>query len=124
MIQIRQNIFETNSSSSHSVVVCDKTTWKNFLEGKLVYNVLNASNGYPTFCTWKDIKKYIVNEIKNIPYPNNWQELNSEELHTYMERKRQHALVFFEETFYSIDELENYHYDGRTKKADLDYYFG
>ena len=41
MFQIRLNCFETNSSSTHSLIVCDDETWKKFVEGKLYYNVLS-----------------------------------------------------------------------------------
>ena len=58
--QIRQSCFETNSSSSHSLVVCDNKTWNEFKEGRLFYNTLHESNGLPEFCTLKDIKFYYM----------------------------------------------------------------
>ena len=41
MIQIRHNVFETNSSSSHSLVVCTKDEYMKFKQGKLFY--MNSS---------------------------------------------------------------------------------
>lgn len=41
MVQIRLNCFETNSSSTHSLIICDDKTWKKFMTGKLYYNVLS-----------------------------------------------------------------------------------
>lgn len=36
MIQIRRGIFETNSSSVHSLILCSDKEWKKFKEGELV----------------------------------------------------------------------------------------
>ena len=124
MINIRKGTFETNSSSSHSLVVCNEETWLDFARGKLFYNVLHESNGYPEFCTWLDVKDYIKNRIKSIEYPENWRDMSNEELSRYEELKRRHRLAFFQETFYSIDELEEYDYDSDKQEASLTYYFG
>ena len=37
MIQIRHNVFETNSSSSHSLVVCTKDEYIKFKKMELFY---------------------------------------------------------------------------------------
>lgn len=39
MVNIRLNMFETNSSSTHSLVVCDDDTWTKFLNGDLYINI-------------------------------------------------------------------------------------
>ena len=124
MLKIRKNIFETNSSSSHSLVICDKETWDKFLDGKLIFNVLHESNGYPAFCTWKEVKHYIKNRIKEIPYPDNWRDMNKQEMERYRNLKRKHALDFFEQTFYTVDELDKVSYNEETQEASLVYYFG
>ena len=123
MIKIRQGAFETNSSSSHSLVVCNKETWSDFVAGKLFYNVLHESNDLPVFCNLKDIKLYIkriYNDLESVKFgdfPTDKAELK--EL-----RYRINDLLWFEETFYSIDELEGYEYNEEKQEADLDYYFG
>lgn len=38
MIQIRHGIFETNSSSTHSLNICTRQEWNDWKEGKLLYN--------------------------------------------------------------------------------------
>ncbi len=124
MLKIRKNVFETNSSSSHSLVVCDNKTWNEFKEGRLFYNTLHENNGLPEFCTWLDIKDYIKYRINNVEYPENWRDMSNEELNRYEDIKRKHRLAFFQETFYSIDELEGYEYNEEKQEADLDYYFG
>lgn len=35
MIQIRQKVFETNSSSTHSLILCDDETYKKFQSGEI-----------------------------------------------------------------------------------------
>jgi len=123
MIKVRQGVFETNSSSSHSLVVCDNKTWSDFVAGKLFYNVLHKSNDLPEFCTLKDIKLYIkriYNDLESVKFgdfPTDKAELK--EL-----RYRINDLLWFEETFYSIDELEGYKYNEEKQEADLNYYFG
>ena len=123
MLKIRKNVFETNSSSSHSLVVCDIKTWNEFKEGRLFYNVLPDDNGLPQFCTLKDIKRYVIrlyNDINRVKY----KEFSEDE---DVKRKVYSAindLIFFQESFYGIDELEGYEYNEEKQEADLDYYFG
>lgn len=38
MRQIRQNVFETNSSSTHSIVICTQEEFEKFVHGNLVYD--------------------------------------------------------------------------------------
>ena len=38
MIQIRRGVFETNSSSTHSICVCTEQQYKDFEDGKLYYD--------------------------------------------------------------------------------------
>ena len=37
MIQIRQNIFETNSSSTHTMTITDDKTYEKWIKGELLY---------------------------------------------------------------------------------------
>ena len=41
MIQIRQNIFETNSSSVHSIAICNEDEFKQWENGELLYDRYN-----------------------------------------------------------------------------------
>ena len=38
-VQIRQGVFETNSSSTHAVSVCTKQQWDDYKAGKLWMNI-------------------------------------------------------------------------------------
>ena len=40
-IKIRQGVFETNSSSTHSITICPKTDYDQFVEGKFLLNGKN-----------------------------------------------------------------------------------
>lgn len=53
MIQIRHNVFETNSSSSHTLVICTKKEYKLFEQEKLFYADCE-SMGYK-FYTFNDL---------------------------------------------------------------------
>lgn len=76
MIKVRRNVFETNSSSSHSVTVVDSTLVKSDLE---VVEDWNICDGEPTilvdlvgFCSWYDHESqndklaYLVEQIAYI----------------------------------------------------------
>lgn len=146
MVQIRKNVFETNSSSTHSVVMCDEKTWEDFAAGKLYYNTMSRYDEYglkkypldkykylpreetglnelPIFCTFQQIKEYI-NHIRN------------RLVSTFDYRKQEDipeknrikwtdwSLLIFSQTFYLIDELEGYKYNKDAGMAALDFYFG
>jgi len=46
MIKIRQGIFETNSSSTHSIVIAKDSEWEDFFNHKKLYNLFSKKN-YP-----------------------------------------------------------------------------
>ena len=123
MIKIRQGAFETNSSSSHALVVCNKEIWSDFVAGKLFYNVLHESNGLPEFCTLKDIKLYIK-RVYNSVNRAKFADLDIDDEARKDVYYGIDDLLFFEETFYSIDELEDYEYNPDKQEASLGYYFG
>ena len=123
MINIRKGVFETNSSSSHSLVVCNEETWLDFTRGKLFYNTLHESNGLPEFCTLKDIKLHI-RRIYNSVNRTKFADLDIDDEARKDVYHGIHELLFFEETFYSIDELEEYEYNSDKQEASLSYYFG
>lgn len=41
MIQVRNALFETNSSSTHSLVMCDESTFADYKNGKTVLDIYN-----------------------------------------------------------------------------------
>lgn len=37
-VQYRNNVFETNSSSTHSLSICTQNEWEDFMHGKTLYS--------------------------------------------------------------------------------------
>lgn len=66
MIQIRQNVFETNSSSTHSMVMCQDSDYKGWSEGKLYYCQNFPYNEKVKDLEKKDSKFYTEEEAKKI----------------------------------------------------------
>lgn len=63
MIQIRQSVFETNSSSTHSITMCLKSDYDAWREGKLYLNTGAYSNSEfanKTFVTLEEAKDIIL----------------------------------------------------------------
>lgn len=66
MKQIRQGVFETNSSSTHSITICTKEEYEKFKAGELVYDcygerliqvseVEQDEDGYSGFETYENL---------------------------------------------------------------------
>ena len=85
MINIRTGLFETNSSSVHSMILCDTNDYDAWLQGKKLLNSdyfyrysLVRDDEIPMFVTPEEAAKYDV----NYPYPpakrGDWDELELE----------------------------------------------
>lgn len=87
-IQIRVNVFETNSSSTHSLTICEEGSYRDWVAGKNAFN--ERDNEFVKididFKSIKDITSEELYEVKNnyhfesdssYYYP--WESLNSEE---------------------------------------------
>ena len=75
MINIRTGVFETNSSSVHSMVLCSANDYEDWVKGKKLYNVNYNYNGWhyieaPLFVTPEEAAEY----DSNYPYPKEHQE--------------------------------------------------
>ena len=44
MIQVRQGVFETNSSSTHSITMCTKNEFNEWVDGKITTRQLSLSS--------------------------------------------------------------------------------
>ena len=66
MIQIRRNIFETNSSSVHSMTMCTEATWLKWEKGLLVHD--NMEERFRTkeefYDEFKDEEEYIEENFR------------------------------------------------------------
>ena len=104
MLKIRRKVFETNSSSTHSLTKCRKDEWDDFLKGNLYYNVLSSKyfKG-KEFITEKEYQSFIEENKNN-----------------------RHEMIWLPILFLKIDDLEKYIVldDGEEVEAELHYYFG
>lgn len=66
MKTIRHNVFETNSSSEHVLTVTDKTTWKRFENGELIYDNY-ANYKEDPFKTPNKISEELAAEYSKLP---------------------------------------------------------
>jgi hypothetical protein len=55
MIQVRNGVFETNSSSTHSICICTKSDYEKWKNGELVYDSWNEALVPVSKCSDDDI---------------------------------------------------------------------
>lgn len=70
MIQVRHGVFETNSSSTHSLTICMQSDYNAWARGELY---LNAGRCYSSYSVYKD-KQFVTKEeaidiLVNNEYP-------------------------------------------------------
>lgn len=63
MLQIRQNIFETNSSSVHCMTICDNEDFEKWKNGELLYDKEKDK-----FCTREEAIKEILEYCEKSSY--------------------------------------------------------
>ena len=82
MIQIRQNVFETNSSSTHSITMCMKSDYVKWKNGKLWYVDSSLCKNNPFF-TFEDMMEFMIAHNRldsdSIEEINNMRQRNDEE---------------------------------------------
>ena len=70
MKQIRRGVFETNSSSTHSITMCMKEDYDKWVNGEIY---LNKGRGWCSYSKYKDkqfvTKKEAIDIITNNKYP-------------------------------------------------------
>ena len=85
MRQIRRNVFETNSSSTHSITMCMKSDFDKWIAGELIYEygeglipITDAikkeieENGYDDYLTYEQFCDYHLDTfVKSFATPNN-----------------------------------------------------
>lgn len=79
MIQIRRGVFETNSSSTHSITICSESEFDKWKEGKVYFNDSWALCDDPQWLTKEETIKAIIScgfPPKENPYDMDDNELN------------------------------------------------
>lgn len=93
MLQIRHGVFETNSSSTHSITMCSKNTYDAWENGELYFN-----DGW-----WgKEVEnrdKKLVTRDEAIKLLIDSKSYNEQELHNYSQEKLER--IFIENNIYS-----------------------
>lgn len=62
-VQIRRRVFETNSSSVHSISICDKDNYDGWISGRLMYNPV-----YNTFLETPKAQQYNIENFNKDNY--------------------------------------------------------
>lgn len=87
MYKIRRNIFETNSSSTHSITICQKETYDKWRSGEVYYNPWREDGDVEGQFFSKDKvlehldEDFTIDELKDMEskYPDQFFEMLSEE---------------------------------------------
>lgn len=120
MKQIRKNVFETNSSSTHTLAICTEDEYKDWQDGKLLFNKWNETFVKNSINITKQDRKeaeerYTIYKGK---YYKDWSELTEAEREEYTynyiaQQRRQEKSLSFEEDGLTYQEfMQNCNNDG------------
>lgn len=101
MLQIRKNVFETNSSSTHSLTICSKDEYQDWVDGKCYW-----SRWYENFVSNEEVEE----KFKKSSYDDFDEYLIDEGLYTFDR--------------YDDIEMETYEESYKTKSGDEIIAFG
>lgn len=112
MKQIRKNVFETNSSSTHTLAICTEDEYKDWKAGKLLFNKLNETFIKNSInITERDRKEAEENYTRyKGKYYKDWSELTDSEREEYIykhvaDSRRQEKSLSFEENGLTYEEF-------------------
>lgn len=104
MKQIRKNVFETNSSSTHTLAICTEDEYKKWQEGKMLFNKWNETFIKNSINITKQDKVEAEERYNTYKgkYYKDWSELTEEERNEYTynyiaQQRRQEKSFSFEE---------------------------
>lgn len=104
MYSIRRNVFETNSSSTHSLIICSDKTYNDWLDGKVVYDSYDDEFVEAKQPTENDFHKAEVMYMENkSDYMKDWKDLTPEMQLAYLEEN-----VMEEHDPYQYNTYEDY----------------
>lgn len=86
MKQIRKNVFETNSSSTHTLAICTEDEYKDWQDGKLLFNKWNETFIKNSIKITKQDKKEAEEHYTKCKgkYYKDWSELTDAEKEEYI----------------------------------------
>ena len=120
MKQIRKNVFETNSSSTHTLAICTEDEYKDWKDGKLLFNKWRETfvkNSIKITKQDREEAQRCYNQYKG-KYYKDWFELTDEEREEYTynhiaQQRRQEKTFSFEENGLTYQEfMQNCRNDG------------
>lgn len=130
MRQIRKNVFETNSSSTHSLTMCTKEEYDNWKNGKLLFDSYYKKFVSSLELTKADFEKAENNyESHKQKYQKNWNQLTKEEQEEYTigyikENKSMNEIVTYPEWLDRNDYLDKFYKEYTTKNNEKIVAFG
>ena len=114
MKQIRKNVFETNSSSTHTLAICTEDEYKDWQDGKLLFNKWNETFVKNSIRITKQNKKEAEEHYTRCKgkYYKDWSELTDAEREEYTynyiaQQCRQEKSLDFEEDGLTFKEFMN-----------------
>lgn len=120
MKQIRKNVFETNSSSTHTLAICTEDEYKDWQDGKLLFNKWNETFVKNSINITKQDRKEAEERYTTYKgkYYKDWSELTDSEREEYTynyiaQQRRQEKSFSFEEDGLTYQEfMQNCNNDG------------
>ena len=120
MKQIRCNVFETNSSSTHTLAICTEDEYKDWQDGKLLFNKWNETFVKNSINITKQDRKEAEERYTTYKgkYYKDWSELTDSEREEYTynyiaQQRRQEKSFSFEEDGLTYQEfMQNCNNDG------------
>lgn len=107
MKQIRRNVFETNSSSVHSITMCLEDIYDKWVNDEVYFydSTYKLPKGRDKFFTWDDMLEFMRNELK----------VDEEDIKALIEAKEndnsEFTSILHDSDFYTADSYENYNED-------------
>lgn len=99
MIQMRCGVFETNSSSTHSISMCMESDYDAWVRGEVYFN---DSGNWSSYSIYKDkdfvTKEQVINILTNNKYP------PTKDLNSLYNKELEE--VFSEHRFYTYDNFD------------------
>ena len=116
MKQIRNSVFETNSSSVHTLSICSKKQFEEWQAGLIRYDPWNDTFSDNDIETLEQIKKDAVEHYKQYkecdPYTKKWDELDEGDRQRYIDLYvKQHLAEINEEKGMTWEYWRNYYHE-------------
>lgn len=107
MKQIRRNVFETNSSSVHSITMCLEDIYDKWVNDEVYFydSTYKLPEGRDKFFTWDDMLEFMRNELN----------VDEEDIQALIEAKEnddsEFTSILQDSDFYTADSYESYNED-------------